>query len=263
MVRLPIEPRGSVEFQVHGSAGGPAVEGRALYRLTGTLTGHGLGYIHQGVEISNISVAAYADLSPNNMRLGKLDLSTPNGRFHGTALVAGWERVTPSTSPRISVQGTIDGVSIGEVGRLASRNTGALSATLSGPLKLEGLLTTSGLAGVVTSADLTLKPGDGGLPAQGALALSYDQRTGQFSLGDSRIVVGSSEARLSGTLGGTLALQLVSRNLNDVIPVLRALGATLPPAGRWNCTTAWRTLTRRLRDRLRAPESPEKPILKK
>jgi translocation and assembly module TamB len=229
MVRLPIEPRGSVEFQGHASAGGPAVEGRAPYRLTGTLMGRGLGYIHQGVEISNISVAAYADLSPNNMRLGKLDLSTPNGRFHGTALVAGWERVTPSTNPRITVQGTIDGVSIGEVGRLAGRNTGALSATLSGPLKLEGLLTTSGLAGVVASTDLTLKPGDGGLPAQGVLALNYDQRTGQFSLGDSRIAVGSSEANLSGTLGGALALQLVSRNLNDVIPVLRALGAN-PPA---------------------------------
>jgi translocation and assembly module TamB len=228
MFRLPMEPRGALEFQGHASAGGPAVDGKqAPYRLTGTLRGHGLGFIHQGVEISNIAVAADADVSPNNIRLPKLDLSTPNGHFHGTAQVG----MTPSTSPRATVQGTIDGVSIGEIGRLAGRDTGALSGTLSGPVQLEGLLTSSGLAGVVASANLTLKAGAGALPVEGALAVNYDQRTGKFSLGDSRLAVGSSQASLSGTLGVTLAVQVVSRNLNDVIPVLRALGAN-PPA-RW------------------------------
>jgi translocation and assembly module TamB len=223
MFALPIEPRGTVEFQGHGSIGGPAVDGKAPYRLTGTLRGHGLGYTHQGVEISNIAVATDADVSPNNIRLSKLDLSTPNGRFHGTAQVGALRRVT--------LQGAVDGVSIGEIGRLAGREMGALSGTLSGPVQLEGLLTPSGLAGVVASADLVLKAGDGALPIQGSLAVNYDQRTGKFALGDSRIAVGASEANLSGTFGETLAVHVVSRNLDDVIPVLRALGAA-PPA-RW------------------------------
>jgi translocation and assembly module TamB len=223
MFTLPIEPRGTVEFQGHGSLGGPAIDGKAPYRLTGKLTGKGLGYIHQGVEISNIAVATDADASPNNIRLAKLDLSTPSGRFQGTAQAGALRRVT--------VQGTIDGVSIGEVGRLAGRETGALSGTLSGPVQLEGLLTSSGLTGVVAGADLALKAGDGALPIQGSLALNYDQRTGKIALGNAQIAVGNSEASLSGTFGETLAVHVVSRNLNDVIPVLRALGAT-PPA-RW------------------------------
>jgi translocation and assembly module TamB len=227
MFRLPIEPRGTVEFQGHASAGGPAVNGIAPYQLTGKLTGRGLGYAHQGVEISGISLATRAYLTPNRISFPDLDVSTPQGRFQGTAQVSALE----SASPRVTAQGAIDGVSIGEVGRLAGRETGALSGTLSGPVQLDGLLTSSGLAGVVASADLVLKPGDGGLPVQGALAVNYDQRTGKIALGNSRIVVGASDASLSGTLGGTLEVHVVSRNLNDVIPVLRAVGAT-PPA-RW------------------------------
>jgi translocation and assembly module TamB len=227
MFRLPIEPRGTVEFQGHASAGGPAVNGKVPYRIAGKLTGRGLGYVHQGVQISGISLATRADVSPNGIRLADLDLSTPQGRFHGTAQVAAFQRVTPG----VSVTGAIDGVSIGEVGRLTGRNTGALRGTLSGPVHLQGLLTATGLAGVVAGADLDIKPGDGALPVRGALALNYDQRTGKIALGDSRIGVGSSEASFSGTLGGTLAVQVVSRHMNDVIPVLRALG--LNPPARW------------------------------
>jgi translocation and assembly module TamB len=218
MFRLPIEPRGTVEFQGHASAGGSVP-----YRLTGKLTARGLGYVHQGVEVSGISVATHADVSPNGIRFPDLDVSTPQGRFHGTAQVAAFQRLT--------VQGVVDGVPIGEVGRLAGRETGALSGTLSGPLKLEGLLTASGLAGVVAGADLVLQPGVGGLPVRGAVALNYDQRTGKVTLGNSQIAVGASEASLSGTFGEAVTVHVVSKNLHDVIPVLRALGAT-PPA-RW------------------------------
>ena len=64
---------------------------------------------------------------------------------------------------------------------------------------------------------------------QGALAVNYDQRAGKVALGNSQIDVGSTEASVSGTLGETLAVHVVSRNLEDAIPVLRALGAS-PPA---------------------------------
>jgi translocation and assembly module TamB len=227
MFRLPIEPRGTVEFQGHASAGGPAVYGKVPYRITGKLTGRGLGYVHQGLQISGVSLATRADVSPNGIRLADLDLSTPQGRFHGTAQVAAFQRV-PSG---VSVTGAIEGVSIGEVGRLAGRETDGLSGSLSGSVHLEGQLSPSGLSGVVAGADLDIKPGDGARPVHGAIAVNYDQRSGKIALGNSRIAVGASEASLSGTFGDTLAVHVVSRNLEDLIPVLRALGAT-PPA-RW------------------------------
>ncbi len=77
MVRLPIEPRGLVEFQGHAS-GGTA----SPYRLTGKLSGKGLGYIHQGVEISGISLSAHADISSNVIRLaGPGFLRAPGASF--------------------------------------------------------------------------------------------------------------------------------------------------------------------------------------
>jgi translocation and assembly module TamB len=235
MFRLPIEPRGTLDFQGHASAGGTAVNGQAPYRLTGKLTARGLGYLYKGVEISDISLTTHADVSPNGIRLPDLDLASPQGRFHGTAQVAGFARATPQVSqqvtPRVTVKGAIDGISIGEVGRLAGRETDGLSGTLSGPVQLDGLLTPSGLSGVVAGADLEIKSGDGALPMQGALALNYDQRAGKITLDHAQIAVGASQASLSGTFGETLAVHVVSRNLNDVIPVLRALGAT--PPTRW------------------------------
>jgi translocation and assembly module TamB len=231
MFRLPIEPRGTVEFQGHASAGGPPVSGKAQYRLTGKLSGRGLGYAHQRVEVTGISFATHTDLSPESIRFPDLDLSTPQGHFHGTALLAGFQRLTPRTPQRVTVRGAIDGVSVSEVGRLAGREMDGISGTLSGPVQLDGLLTSSGLAGVVAGADLALKPGGGGLPVQGFLAVKYDQPSGKIGLGNSQISIGTSEASLSGTFGETLAVHVVSRNLDDVIPVLRALGAM--PSAHW------------------------------
>jgi translocation and assembly module TamB len=227
MFRLPIEPRGTVQFQGHASAGGSAVDGKVPYRITGELNGRGLGYLHKGVEISGVSLATRADATPNGIRLADLDLSTPQGRFHGAAQLT----VPPHLTPAVNVTGAFDGFSIGEVGRLAGREMDGLSGTLSGPMHLQGLLTSTGLVGVVAGADLDIKPGDGARPVRGALAVNYDQRTGKIALGESRIAVGASEATLSGTFGDALEVHVVSRNLEDVIPVLRALGAT-PPA-RW------------------------------
>ncbi|HTW65107.1 MAG TPA: translocation/assembly module TamB domain-containing protein [Bryobacteraceae bacterium] len=216
MVRLPIEPRGEIDFQGHANAATGAP-----YQLSGQVTGRDLGYSHQGVDLSGISLSTRAEVNPDLIRLADLDVSSAQGRFRGAAQLADFER--------LSLQGTIGGVSIAEVGRLARKPTGGLSGTLSGPVQLDGVLTASGLARVKTNADLVVTPGQGGAPVEGTIAVNYDQRTGKIALGNSLIALGASQASLSGTLGETLAVHAVSRNLDDAIPVLRALGATPPP----------------------------------
>jgi translocation and assembly module TamB len=220
LVQTPLEPRGDLWFQGHVAAGGSSRD-----RFTGRLTGRSLGFVHQGVAIQNVAVSSYADFTPDKFDLTDLQLSSPDGRFHGTARL--------SELKRFNVKGEMDGVTIAEVGRLAARETGSLNGTLSGPVQLEGQVTPSGMVGVSASAMLDLKPssGDGGVPVAGSLALNYDQRAGRLQLGNSQIDIGSTHASVSGTLGENLALHVVSRNLDDALPVLRALGAQ-PPA-RW------------------------------
>jgi translocation and assembly module TamB len=215
MISVPVEPRGTVDFLGHVSAGSGTP-----YHLTGKLSGKGLGYVHQGVEISGVNFSTHADAGPAMIRLPDLELSTAQGRFHGAVQVAGSERV--------SVKGAVDGFPIAEVGRLTRRDTGALSGTVSGPIQLDGRVTPNGLAGVVASAELALKAGEAGLPVQGLIVLNYDQRAGSFRLGDSQIVVGASQVSASGTFGDNVTVHVASRNLDDTIPVLRAFGVTTP-----------------------------------
>jgi len=216
MFRTPLQPRGDLWFQGHATAGGLAPD-----RFIGKVTGRGLGYVYKGVEVQDIAIGSRADLTPEKMNLTGLQLSAPAGTFQGAALIADLKRV--------SVKGQIQAVTIAEVGRLAGRETGSLNATLSGPVELDGQITPSGLAGVKGSATLDVRPGDGGVPVKGALAMHYDQGAGQLQLGDSQLEVGSTQVAVSGTLGDKLALHVVSKNLNDALPVLRALGAQ-PPA---------------------------------
>jgi translocation and assembly module TamB len=216
LVQTPLESRG--DLWLHGRV---TASGYSTDRFTGRLTGRALGYVHQGVEVGNIAVSSYADITPDKIDLTDLQLSAPTGGFRGA--------VQMNDLKRVSVKGEIEGVTIAEVGRLAARETGSLNGTLSGPLQLDGLVTPSGLAGVTASATLDLKPGQGGVPVQGSLAINYDQHAGRLQLGDSQMDVGSTHADVSGTLGENLALHVVSRNLNDSLPVLRALGAQ-PPA---------------------------------
>jgi translocation and assembly module TamB len=216
LVQTPLASRGDLWLQGHVTAGGSATD-----RFRGRLTGRSLGYVHQGLDVQDIVVNSYADITPEQIHLTGLDVTAPAGRFHGTAQIGDLTRV--------SVKGDIDGVTIAEVGRLAARETGSLNGTLSGPVQLDGQVLPSGLAGISASAQLDLKPGDGGIPVRGSLAMHYDQPAGKLELGNSQIDIGSTHASVSGTLGEILAVHVVSRDLNDALPVLRALGAQ-PPA---------------------------------
>jgi translocation and assembly module TamB len=216
LVHTPLEPRGDLWLQGHIAASGSSTD-----RFTGRLTGRSLGYVYQGVAIDNVALSSYADFTPDKINLTDLQLSSPDGRFRGSARMDDFKR--------LSVKGEIAEVGIAEVGRLAARQTGALSGTLSGPVQLDGQVTPSGLGGISASAQLELKPGQDGVPVGGSLDIHYDQRAGKLQLGHSQIDVGSTHASVSGTLGQNLALHVTSKNLNDALPVLRALGAA-PPA---------------------------------
>jgi translocation and assembly module TamB len=216
LIQTPLSPRGEIWLKGRATAGGSDTD-----QFSGKLTARALAYTNKGVELQDIAVNSHADITPDKIDLTDLQLTAPSGNFRGVAYIAEFKRV--------SAKGEISGVSIAEVGRLAGRPTGSLSGTLSGPVQVDAQASPAGPVGVLASAMLELKPGEGGIPVQGSLAIDYDQRAGQLRLGNSRFDVGSTHADLSGTLGQNLALHLVSRNLNDAVPVLRALGAQ-PPA---------------------------------
>jgi translocation and assembly module TamB len=212
----PLESRGDLWLQGRVTASGSSTD-----HFVGRVSGRSLGYIHKAIQIQNVALDSNADITPEKINLTDLRLSSPEGVFRGSAQV--------DDGKHMAMKGQVDGVTIAEVGRWAERNTGALAGTFSGPMQLEGEITPAGgLAGTVASAMLDLKPDQGGIPVTGSLAFDYTQRTGKLRLGDSQIHVGSTQASLSGTVGENVSLHVVTRNLNDALPVLHALRAPAP-----------------------------------
>jgi translocation and assembly module TamB len=215
--RIPLEARGGVGFQGHASLESNPFQ----YRLTGKLTGHDLVYAYQGLVISGIKLGSPVEMTPYKIDLPGVQLSALGGRFRGAARVLDFKKLT--------VSGVAQDLPLAEAGRLARRDTGQLSALLSGPVELEGTLSSSGLSGVTARAQLNIAPGQGGVPVRGAVTVNYSQPEGTVELGNSQLDIGSTHLEAFGTLGSNLAVHAVSQNLNDVLPLLPLLGET-PPA---------------------------------
>jgi translocation and assembly module TamB len=215
LLPTPLAPRGDLWLQGRFTASGSSPD-----HFVGRLSGRSLGYALSGFEVRNVAASANADFTPDRFSFTELRISSPDGGFEGTAQM--------NDAKRISVKGKLAGVTIAEAGRLSGRPTGALSGTLSGPVQMEGQVTPAGLSGASVSAMLDLEPGVGGVPVEGSLDVNYDQRARKLQLGNSTLRVGATQANLSGTLGQNLALHVVSRNLDDALPVLHALGASAP-----------------------------------
>ncbi len=216
-VRLPLEAAGGIALQGHASLDTAPLQ----YKLTGKLAGRDLALTQEGVTIRGIAVTSPLEITPKKIDLADLQLSALGGRFRGSARVLDFQRLT--------VKGVAQDIPLAEAGRLAGRGTGQLSALLSGSVGLDGSITAAGLRSVTAQAQLTLSPGSAGVPVQGTVALNYDQPQNRIDLGNSEIEIGTTHLEASGTLGSSLAVHAVSRNLNDALPLLPLVGET-PPA---------------------------------
>ena len=213
---IPLEPRGDVSFQGRGSVQSSPFQ----YKLEGKMAARGLGFAHQDVAIRGIAMASRVELTPAKLRLPDVDLSALDGRFRGSVELLDFKR--------LAVKGTAQGLALKELAQLKGQPTGELNGTVSGPVALNGVVTRSGLGNITVQAQLDIAPGSTGVPVQGAVAIDYDQRAGKLQFGDSEINLGSTHAAFSGTLGEKVKVRVVSRNLNDALPLF-PLWSQKPP----------------------------------
>ena len=181
---LPLESAGVVSFHGRGS-----VETNPFhYKLEGELTGRGLAVVRDGLRVPDIAFSSRLEMMPGRISLPELHLSALHGRFRGSAQVVDFEK--------FSLNGTAADLSLQELAGLAKRDSGKLSGTLSGKVRLDGRFSRAGAAGVVLDAQLDVVPGNvvpgnvvpgtGGVPVKAAIGISYDQRAAQLQLGTPR-----------------------------------------------------------------------------
>lgn len=213
---LPLESAGVVSFRGKGS-----VETNPFqYKLEGKLAGRGLALVRNGIRIPDIAFSSGVEMSPGRISLPELQLSALHGRFRGSAQVL--------DSEKFSVNGTAADLSLQELAGLAKRDSGNLSGMLSGKIRVDGRFSRAAASGVVLDAKLDIVPGTSGVPVKAAIGINYDQRAAALQLGNSEVSIGSTSVSVSGTLGQTLNVHLVSGNLNDILPVFPLFGEQPP-----------------------------------
>ena len=213
---LPLESRGDVSLR--GQATFTTRPFR--YSLEGRLTARDLGYAYKDVAIRNIALESPVRVDASGISLPKLELSALQGRFHGSAQVRDFTR--------LSVNGTAEGFSLKELAVLSGRQTGELNGIVSGTVQVDGRFTKSTLTDVNALAKIDIAPGTGGVPLQGALTIDYDQRAGKIQLSNSQLHLGSTQVLLAGTLGQSLTVGVNTRNFNDLLPLMPLFGEAPP-----------------------------------
>ncbi len=178
---LPLESIGVASFQGKGS-----IESSPFgYKLEGKLVGRDLAIVPNNSPIRGIALASRVEITPGKISLPDLQLAGMQGRFKGSAELLDFKK--------FSVRATATGVSLEEVTRLWKLETGALSGTLDGTIRVDGQFVPKGAAGILVDAKLDIVPATGGIPVQGAVSINYDQRAGRLQLGDSHLNIGSTD----------------------------------------------------------------------
>jgi translocation and assembly module TamB len=152
--------------------------------------------------------------------LDDLTVYALGGRFDGRAEVPEFRR--------FHAAGRLTGVSIEALNRIEGAPRLAWSGAASGPISVEGSFRRDA-RDIRAQGQLAIVPKAGATPIQGQLQIAYDQRTGELSLGDSQLTLGSTRAVFRGAFGQTLCVSVRSRNLKDLLPAIGLFDPT-PPA---------------------------------
>ena len=209
---LPIAGRGAIDFDGKTSFSASPF----LYNIGGKIKGRGIDYSNRNLRLTGLSVASNIEITPTIIALPNVDVAALNGKFHGSIVINDLKRFT--------VKGEARGFPIQELARVSGQKPAELNGAVTGPVAAEGAITKRGIEALRFEGKLSIAPGSNGIPLRGSVDLKYDQRAARIELGDSDLTIGSSQLHASGTLGETLKVNVISRNLNDLLAMLPALG---------------------------------------
>ena len=204
---LPLEHRGEAKvlglFQWNG--------GRD-WTAAGTARAGGVSYRAGNIQVDGVNARATFRATPDRLDLLGLRLDALGGEFRGRAAV--------SRPPAFSAEGEITNFALSRLAALGMKNPLPWEATVSGPVKVSG----PQLQG---EAKLRFAGSEGAPPFAGDLSVAL-LPGGNLLFEPSSVQLGGTRVNVSGGIGTRIEIGLVSRNLDDLLPLLKAAGLTLP-----------------------------------
>lgn len=180
-----------------------------VWSAAGTVAAQGLRYTQPGLDIPGIALQSNWQTDFQNIRLDSLRLRALNGEFRGEAQV--------DTAAGIHAKGYVDGVALDRL--LAARQIQApgYSGVVSGAVEL---FTRQRRA----TADLAISGEGKAGGVAGRIVVDYDAAAGQLEFAPSHVSLAHSRLNFGGDPGRRMQVGLVSANLDDFLPLLRASG---------------------------------------
>lgn len=192
--------------------GNARFNGTADYLVTGNLHAENLSFRQGDINLKNIRAESAIEIDPKKVALTGIRLSTPEGNFNGRAEILQMDR--------FRVEGDLSRFDIRRAARLYTRQALPWDAEISGPVRIEGLLSKIDRGDFQAGARLNISPAPRSAPVRGTIEAKYDGRSQTLDLARSHISLPSSNLDLSGVLGKQLRVHLESKNLNDLLPAL-------------------------------------------
>jgi translocation and assembly module TamB len=157
---------------------------------------------------------------PQSIQLSELRVVALGGSFNGEAALE---------NDQFRVNGKLNHFDMQALARPFLKQRLGYDGIISGPVHAEG--NTKNTSAVVARADLTIAPGRRGIPVSGRINADYNGRADTVTLAKSYIALPATRLDLSGSLGRSIQVKLVSRNLKDFQPLLPSSPIALNPGG--------------------------------
>jgi translocation and assembly module TamB len=175
------------------------------YHFTGSVDASGVAI----AKVTGLRVRAALEAVPDQIRLRNLQAASGAARFAGS--------VDLDHLRRFRLEGNLRGLPLRQL------IDSPWSASLGGPVHVEGSLAGANVRDAVLKANLDLTAAGGGTPLSGALRVNFDQAAGHLEIAPSALSTPFSHLELSGNPSGRLQVRLESRNFDDLTPALSML----------------------------------------
>ncbi len=189
------------------------------YTLTGKMHTGDVSYRDSDIRLDHVRADSNISADPKKVELTEMKIGALGGEIAGKAEILNMER--------FQVEGNLAHFDIGQLVGLVSRERTPYNGAVSGPFRIAGELSRP-MQTLQATARLNVSPVGRGLPVKGSIDAKYNAAKNTIDLTNSYLALPHTRVDLSGTVGNQFHVHLVSTNLDDLLPAIRASSPTAP-----------------------------------
>ena len=207
LLQLSARPRGDVNI-----AGQARFTSTADYQVSGNINARALSFMAGNSHMAGIGIASSFNIDPKTIAVNSLKVSALGGEITADARVHDLAAFT--------FNGNLRGLHLQSLATAAGSTQALYGGILSGPIEARGNLKSPGITGIDASSRLAIVPAGPGMPVSGQINIDYDGARDAIAIDHSELSLPHTRIDLSGIIGQRAEIQVVSRNLNDFLPVM-------------------------------------------